>query len=121
LKSDKGFLEFFSAEGRARKIAVIVLVGLLLLMIGGLNFRQGRALTSEEERAAEMCELMGGVGDCRVMMTYHPDDDGRVYAVLILCEGADSPAVRERVTSLFCSLYGIGAHRVEIQPLKKEN
>lgn len=120
MKSDKGFLEFFSADGRVRGIALLILLGALLLLLGGMNFWQGKSSADEEERAAEMCGLMSGVGDCRVMMTYHPDDEGRVYAVLILCEGADSPDVRQRVTSFFCSLYGIGAHRVEIQPLNKE-
>ena len=61
---------------------------------------------------------MEGVGECRVMMTYYPDsNEERVYAVLVLCEGAESPDVRERITSLCCSLYGIGSHRVEIQKL----
>lgn len=120
MRSDKGFLEFFSTDGRVKKISLLVIVGALLLMLGGMGFLQGGSSAKEEERAAEMCALMGGVGECRVMMTYHPDNEGQVFAVLVLCEGADSPAVRERVTSLFCSLYGIGAHRVEIQPLNKQ-
>jgi hypothetical protein len=63
-----------------------------------------------------MCSLIEGVGECRVMMTYRPDDEG-VYAVLVLCDGGESVSVREKITSLFCSLYGIGSHRVEIQRL----
>ena len=66
----------------------------------------------EEERVAEMCSLIEGVGECRVMMTY--GGEGEVYAVLVLCEGAESARVRGDLTSLICSLYGIGSHRVEI-------
>ena len=61
-----------------------------------------------------MCSLIDGVGECRVMITYYPDDESRVYAVLVLCDGAESVYVREKITSTLCSLYGIGAHRVKI-------
>lgn len=125
LKSDKGFLEFLSSEGRALKLGGLMLLGLILILIGNLGTRSGdvtsQADQTAEERVAEMCSLMDGVGECRVMMTYSPDSDGgEVYAVLVLCDGADSVTVRERITSLFTSLYGIGAHRVEIQRLNNK-
>ena len=63
-----------------------------------------------------MCSLIEGVGDCRVMITYRPEAE-EVYAVLVICEGGESVSVREKITSIFCSLYGIGSHRVEIQRL----
>ena len=37
-----------------------------------------------------------------------------VVAALVLCEGADSLAVRQRVVSMISSLYGIGTHRIEV-------
>ena len=120
MKSDRGFLAFFASDGQARKVGVLVIVGAILLLIGSGSFLSGENKVAEEDRAAEMCSMIRGVGECRVMMTYHPDDEERVFAVLILCEGAESPAVRESVTSLFCSLYGIGSHRVEIQPLENK-
>ena len=120
LKSDKGLLGLIGSEGRAAKVIGLVLLGLILIFIGGVGGRTDtRDNQTAEERAATMCSMMDGVGECRVMMTYHPDDETRVFAVLVLCEGADSVAVRESVTSLFCSLYGIGAHRVEVRLLTK--
>ncbi|MBO7197060.1 MAG: hypothetical protein J6V80_07065, partial [Clostridia bacterium] len=69
---------------------------------------------------AQMCSLIEGVGECRVMITYDPDSrEERVYAVLVLCEGADSASVRERITSSLSSVYGIGSHRIEIQKLNR--
>ena len=65
-----------------------------------------------DERVAEICSMTEGVGDCRVMITY--TDSGDVFGVAILCEGAESAQVRDRLTSLICSVFGIGSHRVEI-------
>ena len=49
------------------------------------------------------------------MITYRGEE---VYAVAVVCEGADSTAVRSDITELLTSIYGIGANRVEILPLK---
>ncbi len=123
MKSDRGFREFLSADGRTSKLIGLILVGLILIIIGSLAGRSGNmteSVVGAEERVGQMCSMMEGVGECRVMMTYRPDSDGEeVYAVLVLCDGADSVAVREKLTSLFTSLYGIGSHRVEIQRLNK--
>nr|MBE6545331.1 hypothetical protein [Oscillospiraceae bacterium] len=112
MKSDKALLDFLSSFGKQGKLALILLLGLGLILIGSLSLGGGDKATGEEERVAEMCSLIEGVGECRVMMTYR--DEGEVFAVLVLCEGAESARVREDLTSLICSLYGIGSHRVEI-------
>ena len=120
MKSDRGFRDFLSSGGRSVRLGIIILVGVILIFLGTTgNFSKKNSSLGEEERIAEMCALMEGVGECRVMMTYTHDKEERVYAVLVLCDGADSVEVRERVTSLVCSLYGIGSHRVEIQKLKR--
>lgn len=108
-----------SADGRGVKLGVVILLGVLLIFLGSrLDRSTGTEVKTDEDRAAEMCSLMDGVGECRVMMTYYPDSDGeRVYAVLVLCEGAESIEVREKITAALSSLYGIGSHRVEIQRL----
>ena len=98
------------------KIGLLLLLGLALILLSGLFGEKSSDPPGEEERVAEMCSLIEGVGECRVMMTYK-DGSEEVYAVLVLCDGGDSAFVREKITSLFCSLYGIGAHRVEIQRL----
>ncbi len=118
LKSVREIREFLSGEGRAVWLVLLMIFGLILILIGNNQSDEGVTAQSEEARIAEMCAMIDGVGECRVMMTYQGDSD-EVYAVLILCDGAESVAVREKITSLFTSLYGIGAHRVEIARLNK--
>ena len=43
-------------------------------------------------------------------------ESGEVYAVAVLCDGADSVKVRERIVDFMRSLYGIGANRVSVLP-----
>ena len=120
LKSVGEIREFLFGEGNRIWLVGLMLLGLTLILIGNEQTGEKIAVTQTEEmRATEMCAMMDGVGDCRVMMTYRPDSD-EVYAVLVLCDGAESVAVRERITSLFTSLYGIGSHRVEIEKLNKD-
>lgn len=120
LKSVGEIREFLFGEGNRIWLVGLMLLGLILILIGNEQTGEKIAVTQTEEmRATEMCAMMDGVGDCRVMMTYRPDSD-EVYAVLVLCDGAESAAVRERITSLFTSLYGIGSHRVEIEKLNKD-
>ncbi len=116
----KGFREFLSADGKGMKLALVILLGLTLILIGSFENSSSALKESEkstEERLAETCSMMEGVGECHVTLSYSSDD--RVYAVLVLCDGAESPQVRERITDVFRSLYGIGSNRVEIQKLNK--
>ena len=121
MKSDKSFLDFLSTGNSAVKIGAVLLLGVLLIFIGsfGGSKKADDTPADTEERTAEMCSLMEGVGECRVMITYSDANKNEVYAVLILCEGADSAIVRERIISACTSLYGIGSNRVEIQKLSK--
>ena len=113
LKSDKSFLAFLNSGGSSVKIWVILLLGAALILIGSLGVGgEKKSNTQTESRVAEMCSLAKGVGRCEVMLTY--GDDGEVVAALVLCEGADSPIVRARVTDMVSSLFGIGTHRIEV-------
>lgn len=116
MKSDFDFLTFIKKQD---KKAIFFFAALLLLaMILVLSGDGGEKATErdEAEELAELCSAISGVGDCRVMISYR---DGEVFAVAILCEGAESPKVREKLTELVCSIYGIGSNRVTIQPLAK--
>ena len=98
----------------------LMVIGIALIFIGSLSTRTADNTTvnnTDEDRVAEMCSMIDGVGECRVMMTYTDDE---VFAVLVVCDGAESVFVREKITSLFTSLYGIGSNRVEIQQLNKK-
>lgn len=112
----EGARELFVGAKPSFKIGILLLLGLLLILLSGVGTEKKVETVTEEDRVAKMCAMIEGVGECRVMMTYKSDEN-EVYAVLVLCDGGDSVTVREKITSLFCSLYGIGSNRVEIQRL----
>lgn len=115
MKSDFSFLSFIKKQDSK---FIILLAGVLVLAI--LFIPSSNKNVEEEEpvdeaaRLEELCSKIDGVGECRVMVTYR---DGEVYAVAVVCRGADSPRVRERLTELITSIYGIGANRVSIQQM----
>ena len=119
LKSVGEIREFLLGDNNRIWLVSLMILGLILILIGNNSTDKAAVTQTEEMRVSEMCAMMDGVGECRVMMTYRPDST-EVYAVLVLCDGAESVMVRERITSLFTSLYGIGSHRIEIEKLIKE-
>ena len=110
---DKSFFEFLRTK-RASPMLLLPILALSLLLLGGTG-QKTEAPKDLEERTAELCSQVSGVGECRVMITYRDDE---VFAVAVLCDGADNIEVKHNLTSLISSLYGIGAHRVEILSLE---
>ena len=111
-KSEGNFLSFITSGGIAPKAGIILILGILLIIVGNTDFSP-RENIREEERIAELCAMTEGVGECRVVVTY-ASDGKEVYAVAVLCDGAESAEIRGKITSVICSLYGIGSHRVSV-------
>ncbi len=110
--------EFFAHTG-AVKLLLPLIIGVLLIVFSGIGSSE-KPIATEEERTAELCSLVDGVGDCRVMITYRETEgEEQVYAVAVLCDGAESVQVRSELTELICSLYGIGANRVKVLHLNE--
>lgn len=116
MKSDFDFLTFIKKQDKKTlfSFAILLLLALILIFSGGSD--RVEVERDEAEELAELCSAISGVGECRVMISYR---EGEVFAVAILCEGAESPKVRQKLTELVCSIYGIGSNRVTIQPLAK--
>ena len=118
MKSDRSFRDFL-AGGKLSAFLPLLLFGVALLLLptvfGGGEGEAEREVTGEE-RLSELCAAVEGVGECRVMVTYEGES---VYAVAVLCEGAESVAVKERVVELIGSLYGIGSNRIAVIELDK--
>ena len=115
--SVSSFHGFLSSVGIGWRVGAVLLVGILLLFVGNLDFGEEKELR-EEDRIAEMCAMTEGVGECRAVVTYSADGKS-VYAVALLCEGAENVEVRKRLTETVSSLYGIGSHRVSVIRLSK--
>lgn len=119
--SDRGIRDFLSGDKAATRLVGLVVIGLALILLAAFipsNGGSTEAAGGEEGRLCQVLSSMDGVGECVVMLTY--DADGGVYAAAVLCEGAESLAVRQGVISLVTSLYGIGSNRVEICPLSNK-
>lgn len=110
MKSDKSFREYLKSGSSFAVITVALVLGALLLVLSSINFSPEQK--SKEEELSEICSSLEGVGRCRAVITYGEDEE--VFAVAVLCEGADSVYVRERVNRLITSLYGIGSNRVAV-------
>ena len=124
------FLKNAKDKKRYLKILVILMVGLLLIVFGALN-KESEANTlevsrSEEERVADFCSSVVGVGECRVLITYQNLGDkygkserNEIVGIAVLCEGADKMSVKEKLIEILSSLYGIGTNRISVEKLKK--
>lgn len=115
MKSDFSFLAFIKKQDQKFLILLAGVLVLAILLIPSSNEKVSEAeLSDEAAKLEELCSQIDGVGECRVMVTYK---NGEVYAVAVICRGADIPRVRERLTEMITSIYGIGANRVSIQPM----
>ena len=112
--SDKSFFEFLGTKPMSR-VWILLIIAIVLLLVPSIG-RSDEEIDSLETRTAELCSAVEGVGECRVMITYR--DESEVYAVAVVCQGADSLSVRRDITELISSLYGIGSNRVEILRLR---
>lgn len=116
--------------GGIYKVGLLLGLGLLLVFFGisGGGESEGTPVgaVSEEERIAELCSSLSGVGDCRAVIHYRTESAGYgkedrtvIEGIAVVCEGGESDEVKKRVTSLLSSLYGIGSNRITVEKMKK--
>lgn len=118
LKSGSRFFEFIRAQKSSLVIATVAICGAALLLIGAPKTQAGDSSSQTlEDRVASLCSSVAGVGECEVMITYSDGDE--VYAVAVLCDGAESVSVRREITALASSLFGIGTNRISVLKLSK--
>ena len=120
---DKGFLRYIKEKKDVTKIAIVLALGLILLFLGTKSEKTVYESDPDtEERIAAACSDIDGVGDCRVYLYYSQDEKkdsfNEVQSVIVVCEGADSIAVKLRLTEMLSSFFGIGANRVRIEKMR---
>ena len=122
-------ISYFKSGKRARIILVLALVGAVILIFGAFSGGDTKSedVDSEgiEARLEELCSSVSGVGRCSVMVNYERSEksygaaaEPRVESVTVVCKGASNPKVRQELTSILTSLFGIGANRVYIAQYK---
>lgn len=102
---------------------IVLALGLILLFLGGRKEENSsQSDDGAEERVADACSCVDGVGECRVYLYYSQNSKGdfsdEVESVIVVCEGADSVDVRLRLTEMLSSFFGIGANRVKIEKMR---
>ena len=113
MKSKGSFFDFLKKGRTAVRAAIILAAGIILILLGGFFGKSDESdESSAEEELAEICTMTEGVGRAHVVITY--GEEGEVYAVAVLCDGAENPEVRARIVKLVGSLYGIGANRISV-------
>ena len=115
------FKEFLKFEKKRTQLAALLICGGVLMLIGSVGVFSERDVTVDEvtleERTVQLCSLIDGVGECEIMITYAEGDS--VYAVAVLCEGAEDIEVKKSVTELITSLFGISTNRISILKISK--
>lgn len=108
------------------KIAVLLALGLLLIFFGmrgdeavSTSITDGETL---EERVSTLLSSLEGVGECKVLITYEEkalgygkDTEKLISGIAVVCDGGDSIVVKERVSSVLSSLFGIGKNRIRVE------
>ena len=108
-----------AAAGKYRYVLAVALLGVVLMLLPSGGNRD-EALTKESDcRGAvqqEMERLLAafdGVGALRLMLTTEPGGEDYAGAVVV-CEGADSAAVRLELTQAVSALTGLPSDRITI-------
>ncbi len=97
----------------------IIFAAVILIILGSVIPGSGREEERMKDEISLLCSEIEGVGECRVTVTY--GKMGEVYAVAVLCEGAEDLSVRASLVDFFSSLYGIGANRITVLKIKNKN
>ena len=117
LKSNSAFWDYLKRGNGLWRVAIALALGILLIALGSLVGISSEEVTGLEDELSAICSATDGVGEARVMISY--GEEGEVYAVAVLCEGAENPQVRARIVKLVGSLYGIGANRITVLKIKQ--
>ena len=112
--SDNGFFDFLRHGGGHIKAIALLLCGVLLILLASGGRTEDTGEMSREEALGQMCSSIDGVGECKVMISYDGDE---VYAVAVACVGGDSVEVKQCVSELISSLYGIGYNRISVMKI----
>lgn len=145
MEDEHVFARFFGALKRKWLWALLALVGVALVVVGGTLTGEkktaAQTAVSEEDRTesyrraleteiGEMVRALDGVGQARAMVTLSEGERitysgsrvagselPQVCGVAVLCEGGADPAVQAEIVRLLTALFPIGAHRVYVGPL----
>ncbi len=138
----KGLLSFVKEKKGIAIAFIFMLLGVILIFSSSLFDADENKDAANTEKSAEeyrlyleeelegFCEQIEGVGRCRVFLTieinktdsyksYYVSETSppAVLGITVLCEGADSDAVKKNLTQMLAALFGIGSNRISVLKL----
>lgn len=125
--------KLFKDKKKTGGIYILLAVGILLLICGKTNIHNApteneeiiKKSTSLEERTEEILGEIAGVGKVSVMI-FAPDETMQTSgvaqktqttdteSVLVVADGADNAAVREKIVRALKSALGVESHKIEV-------
>lgn len=105
------------AAGKYRYAAAAALLGVLLMLLPAQTRREtpaeARGGTTVQSEIEAALAAFDGAGRLRLVLTVEPGTE-RWAGAVIVCEGADSPAVRLQLTQAVAALTGLSADRIAV-------
>ena len=137
---DSGLLSFIKGNKMLWRVGLFIALGIALIIISSAfdvnasSVQEADSLDEYkeklEERLAELCSEVEGVGKCRVLLTFERGEQStykngviienkppKVMGVTIVCQGADYDYVRRELTDMATALFDIGSNHVSILKL----
>lgn len=119
--------QFFGHLKKRKEVfwAALILIMAVVFILMGTRSNEEKISTdaSLEDRVAELCKSIDGVGKCKVLIYYKEQsskyDTQKVESIVVVCEGGDSVEIRRCLTEMLSSFFGIGTNRVRIEKMKK--
>ena len=141
LKLDSSFFSYLRKNKKT--LAAVLLIALGILMVFSSSFTKEKKSESDsgeisldeyrerlEGEVASLCSSVEGVGACKVFITFERGEQSvykgssvietkppRVQGVTVICHGAESDAIKRRLTDMMTALFDIGSNRVAILKL----
>ncbi len=103
-----------------RWVILLLLAGMLLLLLPKRQAESGEAesiFTSAEERLSAVLGAMDGVGEVRVLLSGGVGRNEAFTGAVVVCRGADDPAVRLRIVEAVSAFTGLGTNRIVVQKM----
>ena len=110
LSSDSGIGDFLKKK-KPLGVLLAAIAGAVLIFLSGRGGERASE-TGTKTELYELCSAVEGVGRCETVVNY--SQEGDVYSVAVLCEGADDIEVRSALFGLISRFYGIGYNRISV-------
>ena len=118
MKNDsRGLIAFLRNN---RWAILLLLAGMLLLLLPKRQMDSGEkesVFTQNEERLSAVLGSMDGVGEVCVLLSGGVGRNEEFTGAVVVCRGADDPAVRLRIMETVSAFTGLGTNRIVVQKM----